>query len=168
MFKDSILELVRFGTSGELVLIVANFPKFVFSQDFMSHFQNVQTAVANASQAAAEAAKQNAKEVYAKASKMKLNIQVKAPLINMPKHSRSYEAMQLDLGFLSIENHCTDVVLEEDERSPAVIDDMKILLKDVKFSTVLLSGNLDGKFFLFKYIVWIFGTKETLIKFSAN
>lgn len=123
--------------------------KFVSSQDFSSNFQNVQTAVANASQAAAEAAKQNAKEVYAKASKMKLNIQVKAPLIYMPKHSRSYEAMQLDLGFLSIENHCTDVVLEEDERSPAVIDDMKIHLKDVKFSTVLLSKELDGKFILF-------------------
>ncbi|KAL5288954.1 hypothetical protein ACFFRR_009268 [Megaselia abdita] len=112
-------------------------------QDFMNNFQNVQAAVANASQAAAEAAKQNAKEVYAKASKMKLNIQIKAPLIYMPKHSRSYEAMQLDLGFLSIENNCTDVVLEEDERSPAVIDDMKIHLKDVKFSTVLLSKELD-------------------------
>lgn len=111
----------------------------------MSNFQTVQTAVANASQAAAEAAKQNAKEVYAKASKMKLNIQMHAPLIYMPKHSQSYESMQLDLGFLSIENHCTDVVIEEDERSPAVVDDMKIHLKDVKFSTVRLSKELNGE-----------------------
>lgn len=111
----------------------------------MSNFQKVQAAVANASQAAAEAAKQNAKEVYAKASKMKLNIQIHAPLIYMPKHSRSYECMQLDLGFLSIENHCSDLEVEEDERSPAVIDDMKIHLKDFKFLTVLLSKELNGE-----------------------
>lgn len=58
----------------------------------------------NASEAAAQRAKENAKEMYQKATKIALNIKMRAPKIFVPVSSQSMDALLLDLGVISISN----------------------------------------------------------------
>lgn len=67
-----------------------------------------------------------------------MNIKIKAPIIIVPVHSQSLEAIVVDLGNLTITNKITNINVES-EHSPAVIDEMKVDLSNVKLSKVLLS-----------------------------
>lgn len=79
---------------------------------FLDNFQEAQKAIAEASAAAADAAKQNMVDAYSKATRMKLNIRIKAPVIIVPVDSKSLNAICLDLGFLSITNTNTEVAVD--------------------------------------------------------
>lgn len=57
-----------------------------------------------ASQSAAQKAKENAKEIYQKATKIALNIRLRAPKLLVPVSSQSMDALLLDLGVISIRN----------------------------------------------------------------
>lgn len=83
---------------------------------FLDNFQEAQKAIAEASAAAADAAKQNMVDAYSKATRMKLNIRIKAPVIIVPVDSQSLNAICLDLGFLSITNTNTEVAVENVSR----------------------------------------------------
>ncbi|XP_070507341.1 intermembrane lipid transfer protein Vps13 isoform X3 [Chironomus tepperi] len=116
--------------------------------NFLDHFQTAQERIKEASKAAAEAAKQTAVEAYEKATRIKMNIKIKAPIILVPVHSQSLEAIVVDLGNLKITNVINNLSVKGDY-GPAVIDEMKIDLSDVKLSKVLLRGNedpIDGHF----------------------
>lgn len=63
-----------------------------------------QQTIRDASVAAAEAAKTNVVEAYAQATRVKLNIKIKAPTIIIPIDSKTLEALAVDLGHLSIQN----------------------------------------------------------------
>lgn len=103
---------------------------------FMNNFQAAQQAIANASAAAADAAKQNAVAVYEKATRMKLNVKVKAPVIIVPIDSKSLEAVVLDLGQLVLTNVITDIQTPDNEKGPAVMDEIKLVLKDMRLVRV--------------------------------
>lgn len=79
------------------------------SQNFLNHFQAAQQAIADASAAAAETAKQKGIEAYSKATRMLLNVRIKAPIIIVPIDSQSLKAISIDLGHLCISNICTDI-----------------------------------------------------------
>lgn len=102
---------------------------------FLDNFQAAQQRIKDASAAAAEAAKNSAVEAYSKATRMKLDIKVKAPIIVIPVDSRSLKAVAMDFGNLSITNNFRDIPTEH-SHGPAVIDEMKIELKDMKLSKV--------------------------------
>lgn len=110
--------------------------------NFLDHFQTAQDRIKEASKAAAEAAKQNVVAAYEQATRIKMNIKIKAPIILVPVHSRSLEAIVVDLGNLKITNLINNLDVKSDH-GPAVIDEMKVELSDVKLSKVRLHGNDD-------------------------
>lgn len=110
--------------------------------NFLDNFQTAQERIKEASRAAAEAAKQSAVAAYEQASRIKLNIKIKAPIILVPVHSRSFEAIVIDLGNLKITNIFNNLDVKSDH-GPAVIDEMKVELSDVKLSKVVLHGHDD-------------------------
>ena len=107
--------------------------------NFLDHFQTAQDRIKEASIAAAEAAKQNVVAAYEQATRIKMDIKIKAPIILVPVHSQSLEAIVIDLGNLKITNLINNLNVKNDH-GPAVIDEMKIELSDVKLSKVLLHG----------------------------
>lgn len=78
-------------------------------QNFLGHFQAAQQAIADASAAAAETAKQNMVQAYENQQRMRLNIQIQAPIIIIPVASKSREAISVDLGNLAIRNTISDI-----------------------------------------------------------
>lgn len=108
--------------------------------NFLDHFQTAQERIKEASKAAAEAAKQNVVAAYEQATRIKMNLKIKAPIILVPVHSRSLEAIVIDLGNLKITNLINNLEVKSDH-GPAVIDEMKIELSDVKLSKVRLHGH---------------------------
>lgn len=105
--------------------------------NFLDNFQTAQERIKEASKAAAEAAKQSAVQAYEQASRIRLAIKIKAPIILVPVHSQSYEAIIIDLGNLKISNVIKSVEVAN-EHGPALIDEMKVELTDIKLSKVLL------------------------------
>lgn len=77
--------------------------------NFLDNFQTAQKAIAEASAAAAETAKQNMVEAYSNATRMRLNIKIKAPIIIVPVDSKSTDAISMDLGYLHISNTCSEI-----------------------------------------------------------
>lgn len=77
--------------------------------NFLDNFQAAQQAIADASAAAAETAKQNMVEAYSNAKRMLLNVRIKAPIIIVPVDSQSLQAISIDLGHLCITNRCSDI-----------------------------------------------------------
>uniref|UniRef100_A0A2M4CVW7 Putative vacuolar protein n=1 Tax=Anopheles darlingi TaxID=43151 RepID=A0A2M4CVW7_ANODA len=102
---------------------------------FLDNFQLAQQRIKDASAAAAEAARNNVVEAYTQATRMKLNIKVKAPIIIIPVDSKSLNAIAMDFGHLSISNNFRDIELDN-HHDVAVIDEMKIELKDMKLAKV--------------------------------
>ncbi|XP_055538544.1 intermembrane lipid transfer protein Vps13 isoform X2 [Wyeomyia smithii] len=110
---------------------------------FLDNFQAAQQRIKDASAAAAEAAKNNVVEAYSKATRMKLDIKVKAPIIVIPVDSKSLKAVAMDFGHLSITNNFHDIATEH-THGPAIIDEMKIELKDMKLSKVEVCPSVDS------------------------
>lgn len=102
----------------------------------MDNFQSAQQTIKDASLAAAEAAKQNVVAAYEQATRMKINIKIKAPIVIVPVDSNSLEGIAIDLGNLNIENRITNIEVADNDYSPAVIDAMKLELSNVKLSKV--------------------------------
>lgn len=94
-----------------------------------------------ASQAAAHQAKENMKNVYAKATKISLNIKLKAPDIIVPVDSKSDQALILDLGVLSLSNIFLTLEAKNEEGFSAVIDELKVSLSQFQLSRVNLNQN---------------------------
>lgn len=111
--------------------------------NFLDNFQTAQDRIKEASRAAAEAAKQNVVAAYEQATRIKLNIKIKAPIILVPVHSKSLEAIVIDLGNLKITNQINNLDVKGNH-GPAFIDEMKVELSDVKLSKVLLHGHEDS------------------------
>lgn len=90
--------------------------------NFLDNFQAAQQALADASAAAAETAKQNMVEAYSNAKRMSLNVRIKAPIIIVPVDSKSLQAISIDLGHLCITNRCSDIP------NSAVVNDTTVFI----------------------------------------
>lgn len=89
-----------------------------------------------ASQAAAQQAKENMKNVYAKATKIFLDVNLKAPDIIVPVDSQSDQALILDLGVLALSNIFLTLEAKNEKGFSAVIDELKINLSQFQLSRV--------------------------------
>ncbi|KAH8307603.1 hypothetical protein KR044_004766 [Drosophila immigrans] len=105
--------------------------------NFLNNFQAAQQALSEASAAAAESARQNAMDAYEKATRMKLNVRIKAPIIIIPEDSKSNNALALDLGLLELSNNTSEVNVP-DMAERAVIDEIKMQLNEVKITKVTI------------------------------
>lgn len=109
----------------------------------MNQFQTAQQKVIEASQAAAETARENVKDVYAKATKISLNISLKAPVVVIPVKSNSLDAILLDLGTINLSNTFLTLDTKNAEGHPAVVDNLKVALADLKVSRIRLNEQHD-------------------------
>lgn len=108
---------------------------------FLNQFQAAQQAIVEASEVAAQKAKENAKEMYQKATKIQLQINLRAPKILVPASSQSTDALLLDLGIISISNRFNVLDIKNKEGYSAVVDDMNIALTNLIQSKVKLDSN---------------------------
>lgn len=109
----------------------------------MNEFEAARSAIVEASQAAAQSAKENVQLAYDKATKLMLNIDLKAPDIIIPSHSKSLDAILLDLGHVSISNNFLTLDIKNEKNFSAVIDEMKLTLDNLKLSRVKLNNSND-------------------------
>lgn len=79
-------------------------------------------------------------DAYETATRMKLNVRIKAPIIIVPSSSRTNDALALDLGLLELTNNTVEIVVSNEERL-AIIDEIKLVICDVKLSKVVI---MDG------------------------
>lgn len=68
---------------------------------------------------------------------MKLNIRIKAPVILVPVDSQSTNALAIDLGLLEMTNTTIETPVPSVDQY-AVIDEIKLQLKDIKISKVVM------------------------------
>lgn len=139
-------ETVEYNSDNMKIDVTMGCAKIIFMNwfvtsvlNFLDNFQTAQDRIKEASRAAAEAAKQNVVTAYEQATKITLNIKIKAPIILVPVHSKSLEAIVIDLGNLKITNKISNLDVKGNN-GPAVIDEMKVELSDVKLSKVVLHG----------------------------
>ncbi|KAJ8953002.1 hypothetical protein NQ318_015363 [Aromia moschata] len=111
--------------------------------NFLNQFQAAQQAIIDASQAAAESAKENMKEAYTKATKISLSIDIKAPDIIVPVNSQSYDALFLDLGVISLSNKFLTLDIRNEEGYSAVVDELQVNLSDLKVARVKLNTKFE-------------------------
>ncbi|XP_033213445.1 vacuolar protein sorting-associated protein 13 isoform X2 [Belonocnema kinseyi] len=110
--------------------------------NFLNNFQTAQEAIREASAAAAEVAKTNIKDVQERATRIQLSVNIKAPVIYVPKNSKSDQCLMLDMGNLTIGNVFNKLEVNNDLGSFPVIDEMKVELQNLKLSKITL--NIDS------------------------
>ncbi|VVC40207.1 Hypothetical protein CINCED_3A023147 [Cinara cedri] len=110
--------------------------------NFINHFQAGKAAVYEAGAAAVATAKMNVKS----ATRVALDINLKAPVFIVPQNSFSLEALCFDFGYLSITNSFM-VIHKGADHIPAIIDKLSLNLQDLKVSRVKLNDGV--KFFVF-------------------
>nr|CAD7433011.1 unnamed protein product [Timema monikensis] len=108
---------------------------------FLDAFQQAQDAIIVAAAGAAEVAKQNVQDMYAKAVKMTLNVRIKAPIVVIPTNSKSTDALIMDFGDLKIGNKFQVLPTKNKKGFPAVVDELHLLLNNMKLSRVKLDDN---------------------------
>ncbi|CAH1406539.1 unnamed protein product [Nezara viridula] len=111
--------------------------KFIMSLlSFLDHFSAARKTIIDASTAAAEAAKQNVQDVFVKATRISLKIDLEAPKIVIPVSDKSILAFILDLGLLTANNSFMDVKVPNSEEN-AVLDRLNVDLRNLKLNQVL-------------------------------
>ncbi|KAF2903862.1 hypothetical protein ILUMI_02321 [Ignelater luminosus] len=127
------------ATLGCLRIVFLN--NFVVNMlDFLNEFQTAQQAIIDASQAAAQTAKQNMQTAYENATRISLNIDLKAPDIIVPVSSQSYDALLLDMGFITISNRFITLDIKNDQNQNAVLDELKLKLTNFSLARIKLDN----------------------------
>lgn len=113
--------------------------------NFLNTFHEAQQIVVDKASEAAEVAKEKIENIYEKAIKVQLNINLCAPVIIIPINSRSINALVIDFGELAIQNTFQTLKVLNELGHPAVIEDSKITLTNMKISTVQIGDNCTFK-----------------------
>ncbi|XP_067012189.2 intermembrane lipid transfer protein Vps13 [Anabrus simplex] len=138
--NDSSPDSVDMSVKAQMACIrVVFLNRFVMSiLGFLSSFQAAQKVIAEAAAEAAEAARQNMQQAYAKASRMSLDIDIKAPVILVPQNSASLDALFMDFGNLTVKNKFETLMVKEGQGHNPVIDEMQVGLQNMKMCRVTL------------------------------
>ncbi|KAL0188331.1 hypothetical protein M9458_015430, partial [Cirrhinus mrigala] len=108
--------------------------KFVMSLlNFSNNFQAAKEALSAATAQAAEKAASSVRDFAQKSFRLAMNIRLKAPLIIIPQSSTSHNAVEADLGLITVGNSFS-LLPVEGRPLPAVIDNMDIQLTQLKLS----------------------------------
>uniref|UniRef100_A0A673N380 Vacuolar protein sorting-associated protein 13C-like n=1 Tax=Sinocyclocheilus rhinocerous TaxID=307959 RepID=A0A673N380_9TELE len=110
--------------------------KFVMSLlNFSNNFQAAKEAVSAATAQAAEKAASSVRDFAQKSFRLAMDIRLKAPLIIIPQSSTSHNAVEADLGLITVGNSFS-LLAVEGRPLPAVIDNMDIQLTQLKLSRI--------------------------------
>ncbi|KAI2662683.1 Vacuolar protein sorting-associated protein 13C [Labeo rohita] len=110
--------------------------KFVMSLlNFSNNFQTAKEALSAATAQAAEKAASSVRDFAQKSFRLAMNIRLKAPLIIIPQSSTSHNAVEADLGLITVGNSFS-LLPVEGRPLPAVIDNMDIQLTQLKLSRI--------------------------------
>ncbi|XP_022255668.1 vacuolar protein sorting-associated protein 13C-like [Limulus polyphemus] len=112
--------------------------------NFISEFETAKEKIAEASVAAAEVAKHGMEEAYQKATRVSLDIHLKAPIIIMPQNFHSETVLIADLGTLKLFNAFTMLNISNDCGIPAIFDNLCLEFSDLKLSTAIVN-TVSGK-----------------------
>ncbi|XP_023247319.1 vacuolar protein sorting-associated protein 13 [Copidosoma floridanum] len=104
--------------------------------NFLNNFQAAQQAIAEASAAAAEAAKTNIKDVHQRATRIELSVNLKAPVVYVPMNSTSEHCLMLDMGNLTVSNDLKRIKTDTPSGEYPILDEMNVELQNLKLSRV--------------------------------
>lgn len=96
--------------------------------DYVSVFQTAQAKIAEVTSAATQSAVQSVQTAYADAVRIKMDINIRAPIVILPQHSRSLNAVLVDFGTLALTNRF------QLTKENAIMDEMRIDFSAVKLS----------------------------------
>ncbi|XP_046898786.1 vacuolar protein sorting-associated protein 13C isoform X4 [Hypomesus transpacificus] len=114
--------------------------KFVMSLlNFTNHFQTAKEALSAATAQAAEKAASSVRDFAQKSFRLSMDIRLKAPLIIIPQSSDSHNALEVDLGLITVGNSFSLLPVEGCPL-PAVIDNMDVQLTQLKLSRISLDA----------------------------
>ncbi|XP_061103082.1 intermembrane lipid transfer protein VPS13C isoform X2 [Conger conger] len=112
--------------------------KFVMSLlNFTNNFQTAKEALTAATAQAAEKAASSVRDFAQKSFRLSMDVRLKAPLIIIPQSSTSLNALEADLGLITVGNSFS-LLPVEGRPLPAVIDEMDIQLTQLKLSRIYL------------------------------
>ncbi|CAB1338810.1 unnamed protein product, partial [Coregonus sp. 'balchen'] len=116
--------------------------KFVMSLlHFSNNFQTAKEALSAATAQAAEKAASSIRDFAQKSFRLSMDIKLKAPLIIIPQSSTSHNALEVDLGLITVGNSFSLLAVEGCPL-PAVIDHMDVQLTQLKLTELLEPVNL--------------------------
>ncbi|MEQ2157611.1 hypothetical protein GOODEAATRI_003488 [Goodea atripinnis] len=108
--------------------------KFIMSLlNFSNNFQTTKEALSTATAQAAEKAASSVRDLAQKSFRLSMDVRVKAPLIIIPQSSTSHHALVMDLGLITVGNSFS-LLSVKDCPLPAVIDNMEVVLSELKLS----------------------------------
>uniref|UniRef100_A0A671MWF0 Vacuolar protein sorting-associated protein 13C-like n=1 Tax=Sinocyclocheilus anshuiensis TaxID=1608454 RepID=A0A671MWF0_9TELE len=108
---------------------------FMSLLNFSNNFQAAKEALSAATAQAAEKAASSVRDFAQKSFRLAMNIRLKAPLIIIPQSSTSHNAVEADLGLITVGNSFS-LLPVEGRPLPAVIDNMDIQLTQLKLSRI--------------------------------
>ncbi|XP_042169310.1 vacuolar protein sorting-associated protein 13C-like [Oncorhynchus tshawytscha] len=116
--------------------------KFVMSLlNFSNNFQTAKDALSVATAQAAEKAASSIRDFAQKSFRLSMDIRLKAPLIIIPQSSTSHNALEVDLGLITVGNSFSLLAVEGCPL-PAVIDHMDVQLTQLKLSRIYMEKTL--------------------------
>ncbi|KAL4641944.1 vacuolar protein sorting-associated protein 13C isoform X1 [Arapaima gigas] len=111
---------------------------FMSLLNFTNNFQTAKEAVTAATAQAAEKAASSVRDFAQKSFRLSMDIRLKAPVIIIPQSSVSHNAVEMDLGLITVANSFS-LLPVEDCPLPAVIDEMDVQLTQLKLSRQVVS-----------------------------
>ncbi|XP_051973520.1 intermembrane lipid transfer protein VPS13C-like [Xyrauchen texanus] len=115
---------------------------FMSLLNFSNNFQTAKEALSAATAQAAEKAASSVRDFAQKSFRLAMDIRLKAPLIIIPQSSASHNAVEADLGLITIGNSFSLLPVEGCPL-PAVIDNMDIELTQLKLSRISMEQELN-------------------------
>ncbi|XP_071825694.1 intermembrane lipid transfer protein VPS13A-like isoform X3 [Apostichopus japonicus] len=137
-YSDMEVVDIRVGlTLGCIRVVFLN--KFVAAiLSFVEPFSRAKAKAAEAGASAAQSAKTAAADLQSKASRVALDVTLKAPLIVVPRSSTADRGLVANLGELTVKNHFTIASGTEGKQVPAVLDNMDVCLSSIQLSRAII------------------------------
>ena len=112
-----------------------------FVQDllnFLNQFQMAKDKISEASSAVKDVAATAAQDLSQKATRISLDIKMKAPIVVIPKNSKSNDALVVDLGKLNVSNTFQVLGKKDGQGLPAILDCMVVELTSLRIFRALV------------------------------
>ncbi|MCJ8738024.1 hypothetical protein PDJAM_G00030860 [Pangasius djambal] len=109
---------------------------------FTNSFQMAKEALSVATAQAAEKAVSSVRDFAQKSFRISMDIRLKAPLIIIPQSSMSHNAVEVDLGLITVRNSFSLLPVENCPL-PAVIDNIDLELTQLKLSRIFMEEDVN-------------------------
>nr|XP_015199112.1 PREDICTED: vacuolar protein sorting-associated protein 13C isoform X6 [Lepisosteus oculatus] len=137
--------------------------KFLMSLlKFVDNFQTAKEALSAATAQAAEKAASSVRDLAQKSFRLLMDIRLKAPVIIIPQSSTSQNALEVDLGLITVQNKFC-LLSAEGYPLPAVIDHMDMQLTQMKLSRIYVQeGSVQPSTELLQPVNFLLSVKRNL------